>query len=140
MSLTAYATVQDEERLFTQLIDKYKGSDAPWSADVVGRAIGNRGNARSRQGMFDEAILDYNEAMRLCPWSVDPLLNRCSLLLSNTSIVLGRGTHTCDAHHQNACGMRQLTSDMHLWRQLDPRARLPCRGVVLVKADVVCLL
>ena len=70
------AHVQEEERLFTQLIDKYKGTDAPWSADVVGRALGNRGNARSRQGMFDAAIVDYNESMKLCPWSVDPMLNR----------------------------------------------------------------
>ena len=74
--------VQEEERLFTQLIDKYRPSvgktDTPWAADVVGRAIGNRGNARSRQGDFNAAIRDYNEAMVLCPWSVDPMLNRSS--------------------------------------------------------------
>ena len=44
--------------------------------DVVGRAWGNRGNARSRQGKLQEALADYNEAIRICPWSGDPVLNR----------------------------------------------------------------
>lgn len=37
---------------------------------------GNRGNARSRQGKLQEALGDYNESIRICPWSVDPVLNR----------------------------------------------------------------
>ncbi|KAL4525194.1 hypothetical protein Ndes2526A_g07274 [Nannochloris sp. 'desiccata'] len=43
---------------------------------VVGRAWGNRGNARARQGKLQEALSDYNTAIKLCPWSVDPVLNR----------------------------------------------------------------
>lgn len=70
-------TWQEEERLWTELIEKYGGSDAIWKADVVGRAYGNRGNARSRQGKMEEALADFGEAINLCPWSVDPLLNRC---------------------------------------------------------------
>ena len=68
--------LQDEERLWTELIDKYDGSKAPWRADIVGRAFGNRGNARSRQGKMDIALVDYNRAIQICPWSVDPVLNR----------------------------------------------------------------
>jgi len=68
--------VQEEERLWTELIDKYQDSEAPWKADVVGRAYGNRGNSRSRQGRMEEALADFNVAIQLCPWSVDPLLNR----------------------------------------------------------------
>lgn len=68
--------IQDEERLWTELIDKYEGSKAPWRADIVGRAYGNRGNARSRQGKMDIALVDYNRAIEICPWSVDPVLNR----------------------------------------------------------------
>lgn len=68
--------VQEEERLWTELIDKYQDSDAIWKADVVGRAYGNRGNSRSRQGKMEEALTDFNKAIALCPWSVDPLLNR----------------------------------------------------------------
>ena len=59
-----------------QLIEQYGGLDAPWVPDVVGRAWGNRGNARSRQGKLEAALQDYNAAMQLCPWSVDPVLNR----------------------------------------------------------------
>ena len=68
---------QEEERLWTELIEKYGASDAIWKPDVVGRAYGNRGNARSRQGKMEEALADFGEAIDLCPWSVDPLLNRC---------------------------------------------------------------
>jgi hypothetical protein len=32
-----------------QVINKYQGVNAIWMPDVVGRAYGNRGNARSRQ-------------------------------------------------------------------------------------------
>jgi tetratricopeptide (TPR) repeat protein len=54
--------------------------DANWVPDIVGRAYGNRGNARSRQGKLLDAIRDYNMAIELCPWSVDPLLNRGAVL------------------------------------------------------------
>lgn len=68
--------VQEEEERWTQLIMKYKDVDAPWIPDVVGRAYGNRGNARTRQGRFEAALSDFNTAIALCPWSVDPVLNR----------------------------------------------------------------
>ena len=67
---------QEEERLWTLIIDKYGKFEANWVPDVVGRAWGNRGNARSRQGKLQEALADYNEAIRICPWSGDPVLNR----------------------------------------------------------------
>lgn len=51
-------------------------------ADVVSRAWGNRGNARSRQGRLEEAIGDYNKSIELSPWSVDPVLNRGVVLES----------------------------------------------------------
>jgi hypothetical protein len=110
------ACMQDEERLWGELIDKYEDVDAPWrgdsvstsirmpqqtlysspvqglcehqcacphnAGDIVGRAYGNRGNARTRQGKMDAALIDYNRAIDICPWSVDPVLNRhaiCSL-------------------------------------------------------------
>lgn len=68
--------VKVEEELFSRVIDEYKDTEAVWVPDVVGRALGNRGNARSRQGKLDDAIADYNAAIQLCPWSVDPILNR----------------------------------------------------------------
>ena len=64
----------------TQIIDQYSGIDATWAPDIVGRAWGNRGNARSRQGKLDAALQDYNQAIEICPWSVDPLLNRGAVL------------------------------------------------------------
>ncbi|KAI8464688.1 MAG: hypothetical protein J3K34DRAFT_526006 [Monoraphidium minutum] len=74
-ALNAPSVVREEE-LWTAVIDKYGGLQRPWVPDVVGRAYGNRGNARSRQGKLDAALADYNVAIGLCPWSVDPLLNR----------------------------------------------------------------
>jgi tetratricopeptide (TPR) repeat protein len=62
--------------LWTELINKYRGLDAPWSADVVGRALGNRGNSRARQGRLEAALEDFDAAIALCPWAVDPVLNR----------------------------------------------------------------
>ena len=41
--------VAEEEAIWTQIIDQYEGVDANWAPDVVGRAYGNRGNARSRR-------------------------------------------------------------------------------------------
>ena len=81
MTGAVHACMQDEERLWTELIDKYEGVDAPWRGDIVGRAYGNRGNARTRQGKMDAALVDYNRAIDTCPWSVDPVLNRRGSLL-----------------------------------------------------------
>lgn len=41
--------VEAEEGAWSEIIEKYSGLDRPWVPDVVGRAWGNRGNARSRQ-------------------------------------------------------------------------------------------
>ncbi|GMH36135.1 hypothetical protein BSKO_04003 [Bryopsis sp. KO-2023] len=68
--------VQREEKLWTEIIQKYGDMDKNWVPDLVGRAWGNRGNARSRMGKLDEALLDYNTSIDICPWSVDPVLNR----------------------------------------------------------------
>lgn len=73
-------TVEEEERIWTQIIQEFSESKAPWRDDVVGRAYGNRGNALSRQGKVDKALEDYNMAIKICPWSVDPVLNRGVLL------------------------------------------------------------
>ncbi|KAG2426841.1 hypothetical protein HYH02_014694 [Chlamydomonas schloesseri] len=68
--------VEAEEAGWTEVIERFGGLDRPWVPDVVGRAWGNRGNARSRQGKLQEALSDYNTAIAICPWSVDPVLNR----------------------------------------------------------------
>lgn len=77
------ACTQDEERLWGEIIDKYEDVDAPWRGDIVGRAYGNRGNARTRQGKMDAALVDYNRAIDICPWSVDPVLNRRASCIRN---------------------------------------------------------
>ena len=68
-----------EEAIWTEVIRRYQASQANWMPDVVGRAYGNRGNARSRQGKMQDALADFNESMRLCPWSGEPVLNRSEL-------------------------------------------------------------
>lgn len=70
-------SVEQEEAQWTAIIDKYGGLKDNWVPDLVGRAYGNRGNARSRQGKWASALEDYDQAAVLCPWSVDPVLNRC---------------------------------------------------------------
>jgi len=69
-------SVEEEERRWTAIVAKYEKQDAVWRDDLVGRALGNRGNARARQGRIAEALADYNASIALCPWSVDPVLNR----------------------------------------------------------------
>lgn len=69
-------SVEEEEALWTQIIDRFGGVQADWAPDLLGRAWGNRGNARSRQGRLQEALADYDRSIELCPWSVDPVLNR----------------------------------------------------------------
>jgi hypothetical protein len=41
--------VEEEERLWTSVIDVCERIDAEWVPDILARALGNRGNARSRQ-------------------------------------------------------------------------------------------
>jgi len=69
-------SVVEEEASWTSIIEKYGGDQAPWAQDAVGRAYGNRGNSRSRQGNFEAAIADFGKSIDLCPYSVDPVLNR----------------------------------------------------------------
>jgi len=69
-------TVEEEERLWTELINDYQDLKADWVPDIVGRALGNRGNSRTRQNKLEAALKDFNAAILLCPWAVDPVLNR----------------------------------------------------------------
>lgn len=75
-------TVVEEERLWTEVINKYGSLEAEWVADIVSRAYGNRGNARSRQGKLEEALEDYDKSIILAPYAVDPVLNRGVVLES----------------------------------------------------------
>mmetsp|Transcript_10578 Transcript_10578/g.15783 ORF Transcript_10578/g.15783 Transcript_10578/m.15783 type:complete len:212 (+) Transcript_10578:1-636(+) len=68
--------VAEEERLWTEVIRKYENGNQVWVKDIVGRAYGNRGNARARQGKMQQALDDYDTSSQLCPWAVDPVLNR----------------------------------------------------------------
>lgn len=69
-------TVVEEEAGWTALIDKYGSCDAPWAPTLIAGVLGNRGNARSRQGKLRQAIEDYDAAVALAPYAVDPILNR----------------------------------------------------------------
>ncbi|KAG0613233.1 hypothetical protein M758_6G086800 [Ceratodon purpureus] len=69
-------TVEEEEKLWTQVIEKYGGLDAEWVSDIVSRAWGNRGNSRSRQGKMEEALADFDRSIALAPYAADPVLNR----------------------------------------------------------------
>ncbi|KAG6557164.1 hypothetical protein Mapa_001091 [Marchantia paleacea] len=69
-------TVEEEERLWTEVINTSENVDAEWVQDILARAFGNRGNARSRQGNLEEALVDYNRSIQLAPYAVDPVLNR----------------------------------------------------------------
>lgn len=72
----AAPTVEEEESLWTQVIDKYGKLDAEWVSDIVSRAWGNRGNSRSRQGKMEEALADFDRSIALAPYAADPVLNR----------------------------------------------------------------
>ncbi len=57
-------------------IRRHGDSHANWAPDVLSRAYGNRGNARSRQGKLADALADYNTAISIAPWATEPVLNR----------------------------------------------------------------
>jgi tetratricopeptide (TPR) repeat protein len=68
MFFPACLQVEEEERLWTEVIDTYGKLDAEWVSDIVSRAWGNRGNARSRQGRMEEALGDFDHSIELAPW------------------------------------------------------------------------
>jgi tetratricopeptide (TPR) repeat protein len=74
--------VQTEERLWSEIISLAGDLQADWVPDILARAYGNRGNARSRQGKREEALHDYDWSIQLAPYSVDPVLNRGVVLES----------------------------------------------------------
>ena len=116
MDSTAFdciTALQQEEALLTELITKYERTKSNWVPDVVGRAYGNRGNARSRQGKLVQSLEDYNTAIRICPWSGDPVLNRfvpidCTPCMSST-----HGEQTpivqSQSHHCQLCIHNMMT-------------------------------
>ncbi|GBG61766.1 hypothetical protein CBR_g23280 [Chara braunii] len=76
------STVKEEERLWTVIIDRYGDLETDWTPDILSRAWGNRGNARSRQGKLNEALEDYTKSIQLAPYAIDPVLNRGVVLES----------------------------------------------------------
>mmetsp|Transcript_8714 Transcript_8714/g.26199 ORF Transcript_8714/g.26199 Transcript_8714/m.26199 type:complete len:299 (-) Transcript_8714:195-1091(-) len=57
----------EAEKVWTKIIDMKDDNAAAWS---------NRGNCRTSQGRFDEAIADFNKAIDLAPNEPDPYLGR----------------------------------------------------------------
>ena len=104
------STVEEEDTIWTEIISEFEGNGKPWSDDVVGRAFGNRGNCRSRQGRLEAALNDYNAAITKCPWSVDPVLNRGVALES-----LGRFE---DAKRDYLAVLRVSPDDPGAWNNL----------------------
>ncbi|KFM29193.1 Endoplasmin-like protein [Auxenochlorella protothecoides] len=69
-------TLEQEIAAWSEVVDRYSLSNEPWAAEVAGRALGNRGNARARQGDMEGALADLDAAADKCPWAVDPVLKR----------------------------------------------------------------
>ena len=69
----------EEEKLLTQLIGQFDGAQyrgREWYGDILGRAYGDRGNARARQGKLKAALGDYDASIERAPWAADPVLNK----------------------------------------------------------------
>ena len=69
-------SLEEEERRWSQLVALLRRSNESWQKPLLGGVLANRGNARSRGGRLAEALIDYDEAALLAPWSVDAVLNR----------------------------------------------------------------
>ena len=88
-------TVEQEADLWSHIInDLYPSADkADWIRDALARSFSNRGNARSRMGLFELALSDYNYAASLDQSANDPVLNKGVVLES-----LGRFDDAIDAY------------------------------------------
>ena len=77
---TALATpsVEEEEAAWTACVEKLKPltSTTDWAQPLLAGVLGNRGNARSRQGKLEAAVADYDAAIAAAPYAIDPVLNR----------------------------------------------------------------
>jgi len=75
-SALAAPSLAEEEALWTKLVVLLGRTEASWRDGLLGGVLANRGNARSRAGRLAEALVDYDEAAKLAPWSTDAVLNR----------------------------------------------------------------
>jgi hypothetical protein len=95
--------VQQEEAGWTAVIEKYERLDRAWVPDVVGRAYGNRGNARSRQvraGPHGQSLCTEPHAS-LLPWLMSQAWLRAAWRWCRASLRLPLETtteHTRCAH------------------------------------------
>ena len=75
-------TVEEEEAQWTAILEAYQcgPESGGWKVDACARAVGNRGNARSRMGKLDAALDDYAASIELAPDANEPRLNRGAAL------------------------------------------------------------
>ena len=77
---TALATpsVEEEEAAWTACVEKLRPltGTTDWAQPLLAGVLGNRGNARSRQGKLEAAVADYDAAIAAAPYAIDPVLNR----------------------------------------------------------------
>ena len=132
-------SVEQEEKAWTDIVEKFGDSDFQWTVELVSRALGNRGNARSRQGRQREAIQDYNRSIEMTDGKQpDPILNRGvayeSLFEFDNALADYRTAlrlNPEDAAALNNIGNVQLQTEVRLPR----RGCAACRGHVRRRAD-----
>lgn len=71
MTATNAGDFAKAETYWTQIIEQFPDNPA---------ALSNRGNARVSQNKLEDAIADYNKAVKLAPSATDPYLNRGTAL------------------------------------------------------------
>jgi len=71
-------TVEEEEAAWSACVARLQPltRSSEWATPLLAGVLGNRGNARSRQGKLDAAVEDYDAAIALAPYAIDPVLNR----------------------------------------------------------------
>ena len=74
----AAPSVEEEEAGWTACVEKLTPltRTTTWATPLLAGVLGNRGNARSRQGKLEAAVADYDAAIAAAPYAIDPVLNR----------------------------------------------------------------
>eukprot|EP00667_Euglena_gracilis_P008699 EG_transcript_8821 len=135
---------EDAVQAWTFFINRFGGTEEPWTPDFISRALSRRGSAYLQAGLPRLALRDFNAAIKLAPWASDPVRRRADLMelrgrpdeaLSDYAAILAGVPRDPDAWLTLARAAERLhrwpDATVHFEEQFVRAADLPTAGLVL---------